>query len=89
MGVLGLAVLLLWSSLVFVMGRAFRPEEPAEPGPDAERAVLPWLVAMLTGLVLTLLWGDDELFGVPAVFVTVLPIVVAYSALLFDISRGQ
>ena len=76
-----------WSFTCFWLGRELGAVR--RPGRDQreERPVLFWLAVVFVGLVLTLLWGEGWIFGVPAVFVTTIPIIVAYSALLFDVGR--
>ncbi len=84
-GVLGLVALLLWSGLAFTLGRAIGPVRRVASDPAGEAGVVPWLAVALVGLGLTLLWGDRSAL----LWVMILPTVVAYAGLLFDIGRTR
>ena len=84
-GVLGLLALLLWSGLAFALGRAIGPVRRAASDPAGEAGVVPWPAVALVGLGLTLLWGDRGAL----LWVTILPAVVAYGGLLFDVGRTR
>ena len=89
-GLIALTLLLAWSGLLLGLGRASRADRPPEPEPGGS-GDLPWLagslVMVLGGLVAMLAMAEARVFGLPAPFVTCLPILIAYSALLFDVGR--
>ena len=84
-GVLGLVALLLWSGLVFALGRGIGPVRLVASDPAGEAGVAAWLAVALVGLGLTLLWGHRS----DLLWVTVLPTMVAYAGLLFDAGRTR
>ena len=85
--VLTVALFFAWSFTCFWLGRELGAVTRPRRDRGEERPVLFWLAVAIVGLVLTLLWGEGWIFGVLAVFVTTTPIIVAYSALLFDVGR--
>ena len=89
-GVVALALLLAWSGLMLRLGRAVRAGRPSAPEPDGS-ADLRWVAGSLVvvpgGFVVMMATAEARVLGLPAPFVTSLPLVVTYSALLFQAGR--
>ena len=83
-GLVGLALLLAWSALMFGLGARLR--RSGWPGLRLPGEELPWPAVMMTlaGIIVLLWTAELRVFGLPAPFLTSAPLVIVYSALLVD-----